>query len=495
MNNLINNKDSKKPKGLSELSEIQRNDALVKYRLIEPFLKKEITLKRLCEQNEISLKTVSTWITQYRKLGLIGLSKKSRLDKGTRRSCTTEIKHFIEGLHLKKPHLSYASLYRQVREYTQKNNKPFPCYRTLCSIINRLPKPLTVLAQEGSKSYKQQFDLLYIREANYPNQIWQADHAVLDILILQEGCNEGVRPWLTIIFDDYSRAIAGYELSFSAPSAMKTSLALRQAIWRKKEFHWSICGIPSIFYTDHGSDFTSKHIEQVCIDLKIQMIFSNIGEPRGRGKIERFFLTLNQMLLSELEGYTGSKNVTPKLTLAELDGLIRIFIMNYNQRIHSTTEQAPKLRWEEKGFLPRMPESLERLDLLLLTVLKTRKIRRDGIHFQGLRYLDPVLADYVGVSVIIRYDPSDITTIRVFHRDEYLCQPICHDLDQEAVSLKEIQLARTVRRQTLQAEINSRLSLVDAILQSKPTKNRITPPTLKVAQKPQPKLKLYSHDD
>ena len=104
--------------------------------------------------------------------------------------------------------------------------------------------------------------------------------------------------------DDYSRAIAGYELSFLSPSAIKTSLCLYHAIWRKKEPQWSICGIPSVLYTDHGSDFTSQHIEQVCVDLKIQLIFSQIGEPRGRGRIERFFRTLNQMLISELEGYT-----------------------------------------------------------------------------------------------------------------------------------------------------------------------------------------------
>ena len=43
-----------------------------------------------------------------------------------------------------------------------------------------------------------------------------------------------------------------------------------------------------------------------------------------------------------------------------------------------------------------MPESLEQLDLLLLTVAKPRKVHPDGIQFQGLRYLDPVLAAYVG---------------------------------------------------------------------------------------------------
>ena len=63
-----------------------------------------------------------------------------------------------------------------------------------------------------------------------------------------------------------------------------------------------------------------------------------------------------------------------------------------------------------------MPDSLEQLDLLLLTVAKPRKIHPDGIHFQGLRYLDPVLAAYVGETVIIRYDPRDMAEIRVFHR-------------------------------------------------------------------------------
>lgn len=36
-----------------------------------------------------------------------------------------------------------------------------------------------------------------------------------------------------LIIDDYSRAIAGFFLSFNSPSALQTALALRQAIWRK----------------------------------------------------------------------------------------------------------------------------------------------------------------------------------------------------------------------------------------------------------------------
>jgi hypothetical protein len=34
---------------------------------------------------------------------------------------------------------------------------------------------------------------------------------------------------------------------------------LRQAIWRKEDSRWIVCGIPDILYTDNGSDFTSQH--------------------------------------------------------------------------------------------------------------------------------------------------------------------------------------------------------------------------------------------
>ena len=59
------------------------------------------------------------------------------------------------------------------------------------------------------------------------------------------------RPWLTVIIDDYSRAIAGFGLSMQAPSAIHTALILRQAIWRKAVPQWHLCGIPATFYTEY----------------------------------------------------------------------------------------------------------------------------------------------------------------------------------------------------------------------------------------------------
>ena len=57
---------------------------------------------------------------------------------------------------------------------------------------------------------------------------------MLDLLILDEA-GKPVRPWLTTMVDDHSRAVAGTMVFLGAPSTLQTSLALRQAIWRKAD--------------------------------------------------------------------------------------------------------------------------------------------------------------------------------------------------------------------------------------------------------------------
>lgn len=105
------------------------------------------------------------------------------------------------------------------------------------------------------------------------------------------------------MLDDYSRCITGYRLSWGGLSAAQTALALRGAIWSKGDERWPICGIPESLYSDHGSDFTSNHVQALAVDLKIELLYSQQGRPRGRGKIERFFRTVEQELLVDLPGY------------------------------------------------------------------------------------------------------------------------------------------------------------------------------------------------
>lgn len=150
-------------------------------------------------------------------------------------------------------------------------------------------------------------------------------------------------------------------------TALTTALTLRQAIWRKEDPRWSACGIPSVFYTDHGSDFTSKHLEQVAADIRMELVFSEKGVPRGRGKVERFFRSVDQLFLQDVPGYAPKgyteAQVTP--TLAAFEQRFRTWLLEgYHRRVHSETECQPKERWEKGGFVPRMPMAISCIPLL-----------------------------------------------------------------------------------------------------------------------------------
>jgi hypothetical protein len=108
-----------------------------------------------------------------------------------------------------------------------------------------------------------------------------------------------------------------------------------------------------------------------------------------------------------------------------------------------------------------MPDSLEKLDLLLLTVARQRKVQSDGVRYQGLRYIDATLAAYIGESVTVRYDPRDMAEIRVFHQDRFVCRAICPELAGETVPLREIVSARNRRRRELRSILRDRKKIVD----------------------------------
>jgi transposase InsO family protein len=223
--------------------------------------KQGVLLKRLAHERGVPLRTAQRWLQRYRVSGLAGLSHQTRADRGRRRRLATDL---LEGD--RRPGAAEAGAfgrlgYRRVCNVAEAHEWPRPSDATVYSVIRALGHGLVTLAHEGPKRYAEQFEILYRREASRPNEMWQADHTPLDMRVYDER-GRPARPWLTIILDDYSRVVAGYPLSLHAPSSIQAALALRQAIWRKGDPHWSVCGIPETFYNDHGSDFTSKHLEQ-----------------------------------------------------------------------------------------------------------------------------------------------------------------------------------------------------------------------------------------
>ncbi|MFC3562680.1 Mu transposase C-terminal domain-containing protein [Pedobacter jamesrossensis] len=447
---------------------MEKRSSLEKYRLIFPILERETTMVEVSKSEGIPVRTLAYWVKRFSEKGTLGLERTKRKDSGCSRVLSQELKELIQGMALQKPRLTISAIHRKIVLLAKRSSMKAPSYETVYSIVTKINPALLTLALEGSKVYQQKYELIYRRECNTPNEIWQCDHTELDIYIIDAAGREK-KPWITTIIDDYSRAIMAIFISLDAPSALNTAFALRRAIWRKHEPAWVVCGIPQILYTDHGSDFMSDHIKQVCTSLKIRMINSAVGRPQGRGKIERFFGALNECLLIDLPGHSvkGKPLSKPKLTLEHLESAVMDFILNnYHVTSHSTTGIPPIDRWNN-GFLPQMPESLEILDLLLLTIHKPRKVQRDGIRFQGMRYIAPTLAGFVGEQITIRYDPRDLAEIKVYHEEKFLCKGICQDLAEMVVSLKEIKAARSAVKNSLAGQIKDSKLLLKKLTQAK----------------------------
>lgn len=467
--------------------------AAARWAILRRHVEERVPLTALAASEGVGLRSLQRWHGAYKLGGIAGLAA-AEAPPRPRRFPPEQIA-LVEGLALLTPPLSVTAIARKANTAARKRGWPSISYSTVRTITAGLDPGMMTLAHEGAVAYRDKYEMVWRRRAERQNACWQADHTELDILIVDANLKP-VRPWLTTIQDDYSRAICGYMVFLGAPSAMNTALALRQAIWPKEAGGWPMCGIPDTLYVDHGPDFTSNHLSQTAKDLHFELIYSAIARPQGRGKIERFFGTVNTRLLAELPGHlrAGRKRPVPELTLQDLDTAIARFIIeDYHRNVHPEIKATPQQAWLGDGWLPRLPETIEELNLLLLTVAKPRIVHRDGVHFQGLRYVSPLLAAYVGESVVIRYDPRDIAEIRVFHRNQYICKAVDPDHESSTISLKDIQAARSARRRELRGQINERIAVVARSLPELTSRKPASAPAAPPVKRPV--LRTYLEDD
>ena len=129
---------------------------------------------------------------------------------------------------------------------------------------------------------------------------------------------------------------------------------------------------------------------------------------QDRGKIERFFRTVRQRFLVEIE-------VEGVATLSELNKSFIAWVeVDYHQRIHSETKQTPLERFSN-SFVPHVPDPKTLYEAFLWeeerTVTKTATVSIAGNRYEVDSHL-------VGRKVSLRFDPFDLSRIEVFFRGE-----------------------------------------------------------------------------
>jgi putative transposase len=140
--------------------------------------------------------------------------------------------------------------------------------------------------------------------------------------------------------------------------------------------------------------------------LGIRLLHSAPGRPQGRGKLERFFRTVRERFLVELqERAPGS--------LEELNRLFQAWLHQaYHRRLHSETGETPLERYTASA--PRRADAGDDPELLRQAFLwrETRTVAKTAtVSLYGNRYeVDDAL---VGCRIELLYDPFDLERIEV----------------------------------------------------------------------------------
>lgn len=265
------------------------------------------------------------------------------------------------------------------------------------------------------------------------------DHCRLDLFVVDEKLRLPLgRPWLTLIIDDCTRYILGYTIGFEEPSSVSMTRALQNAIAPKEPSRdakatWDAWGVMDVLVVDNGCEFHSQALEMAMGQYGITIEFCPRKQPWYKGKVERFFGTVNTGLLSELEGKTfsnvwlrGDYDPTKHavVTLATLKRIVYKWILDvYHQSVHNTLKTTPELAWQAgivdvDRYLP--PSSIAMESAFSASV--TKSLTHKGIEHDSLFYNSPELravrAQFgAEIRVEVRVNDADIGFVIVVAPD------------------------------------------------------------------------------
>lgn len=449
----------------------------------------------------ISVRSVRRLVKQLQSEGIGSVIRRKRSDRGAARIDQQWqqfiVKTYREGNRGSR-RMSPAQVAVRVKVRAQElGTQAYPSHMT----VYRILKPLIEQGQRQKRSLGWRNDCLSLKTREgleipieWSNQVWQCDHTRVDVQLVDSAGEILERPWLTLVVDTYSRCIMGLHLGFDAPSAWVVCLALRHAILPKQysgayqlQEVWGTYGLPQYLYTDGGKDFCSQHIEQVAAQLGIVPCLRR--KPSDGGIVERPFGTLNQEFFSGLPGYVGSDVKTRSrlaeseacLTLTSLERLlVRYIVDRYNQAKDARMGDQSRIgRWEA-GRIAQLPLLGEReLDICLMQRSRRSVYRGGYIQFANLTYVGEHLAGYAGESVVVRYNPGDITTVFIYQlqdsKEVFLTRAHAQGWEAETLSYKEAQKIAQRRRkagkaldnQSMLLEVRDRDAAIEALQRQK----------------------------
>lgn len=152
--------------------------AVERYRALEPHLIDGVTLAALARTGVASERTLQRWLRFYRVEGLAGLGGSPRSDRGKVRM-PDHLVALVRELATKRPRPPVSAIHRKVTALAVAEGREAPSYSSVARIIGSVPESRITAATDPA-AYRDHHELVHRREASASNEMWQADHTVLE---------------------------------------------------------------------------------------------------------------------------------------------------------------------------------------------------------------------------------------------------------------------------------------------------------------------------
>lgn len=236
-------------------------------------------------------------------------------------------------------------------------------------------------------------------EAEFSNQLWQSD--MLFGPYVQHPRGGKGKTFLYATLDDASRLIPHAQFYFD--EGLESLLnCLRQGIGAR--------GVPTSLYVDNGKVYRSEQLARIAASLGILVTHTPPYQPQGRGKIERYFRSVREQFLANLDRKLS-------LSLEDLNDRLWAWIDEvYHRTEHDSLGTTPLLRWQRD--IERIRQLSPDTDLRRLFFYRLdRLVRRDST-FRLHGHFYEVTGQLVGQKIEVRFDPLDLAQVEIYFQGQ-----------------------------------------------------------------------------
>lgn len=348
---------------------------------------------------------------------------------------------------------------KRVVEEMKPELMPLPSYRTFTRHIETdVSMALKTLGRDGEKAFRDRCEpyIKRIYDNLQSNDIWFGDNHTLDIESLNKK-GKLHRLHMSTFQDARSGIIVGFALSDSN-TGQTTILSMRKSI-----MNFGCC---KIVYLDNGREYMVTDIAglghrqkkstadrqnppTILARLDVGLINALVQNAQAKN-IERAFRNVKDHFSRLFDTFVGG-NVLEKPeklkfvlkgkqghipTDEEVGQALEQYIYNvfnlapYNGRV-AKDKGKPKLQVFQENLKVKRVIPEEDLNLMLMRSSRVQTVGQRGVHFGDIDYFNNELLQLQGKKVYYRYDPDNLSNIRVYDLDDRYLMTV--PADNEAV--------------------------------------------------------------